>query len=85
MAKTLSNSGIINGQIIYDYQVSQSVDAFTGADDYDITISGSLTITGSVYTNGTPTAAGPGFDLVVRDQASGKLFITLSASCSDFY
>jgi hypothetical protein len=31
MANTLSNSGILDGQIIYDYQVSQSVDAFTGA------------------------------------------------------
>ena len=31
------------------WHVSQSVDALTGADDYDITISGSLTITGSIF------------------------------------
>ncbi len=51
--KTLSNSGIQTGDIIEANQVSQSVDAFTGADDYDITISGSLTITGSLLSTGS--------------------------------
>jgi hypothetical protein len=31
---------------VQSWHVSQSVDAFTGADDYDITISGSLTVIG---------------------------------------
>ena len=37
---------------IESWHVSQSVDALTGGDDYDITISGSLTITGSTFFNG---------------------------------
>jgi hypothetical protein len=47
MAKVLSKSNIANSNIIEAWQVSQSVDAFTGIVDYDITISGSLTVTGS--------------------------------------
>ena len=48
MACILSNSGIATGQIIRAAQVSQSVDAFTKGNAYDITLSGSLVITGSV-------------------------------------
>jgi len=47
MAKQLSNSGIASGSIIRPWHVTQSVDAFTGTEAYDITISGSLTLTGS--------------------------------------
>lgn len=53
MAKVLQNiftSGsdeILQGLTVQSWHVSQSVDAFTGASDYDITISGSLTVTGS--------------------------------------
>ena len=42
MAEVLSNSGIVTGQPVLAAQVSQSVQAFTGAVGYDITISGSL-------------------------------------------
>jgi hypothetical protein len=38
--------------------VSQSIDALTGADGYDITISGSLTVTGSVYFNSISSNSG---------------------------
>ena len=58
MAKNLSNSGIVLNQTIYPQHVSQSVDAFTGADDYDITISGSLTVTGSNSINGDVDISG---------------------------
>ena len=37
---------------VQSWHVSQSVDAFTGASDYDITISGSLTIIGPVSSSG---------------------------------
>jgi hypothetical protein len=54
MAKTFqktffgkSGDSIEQGKIINAYHVSQSVDAFTGAEEYDITISGSLTVQGS--------------------------------------
>ena len=58
MAKTLSNNGIVLNQIIYPQQVSQSIDAFTGADNYDITISGSFTVTGSTSIDGNVTVDG---------------------------
>ena len=48
MECTLSNSGIATGLVIRAAQVSQSVDAFTKGNAYDITLSGSLVITGSV-------------------------------------
>ena len=38
MAKKLSKTGIQLNQPVLPFQVSQSVDAFTGADDYDISI-----------------------------------------------
>ena len=48
MAITLSKTNIATGNIITAAEVSQSVDAFTGAVAYDITLSGSLQLTGSV-------------------------------------
>ena len=53
MANILSNTGIVTGQTVEALQVSQSVDAFTGAKPYDITISGSLTLTGSFLQTGS--------------------------------
>lgn len=53
MACTLSNTGIQQGLVIFSQHVSQSVDAFTGAEAYDITISGSLEVTGSVTLSGS--------------------------------
>jgi hypothetical protein len=48
MANILTKTGITTGQTIQPFHVTQSVDAFTGITAYDITISGSLTLTGSV-------------------------------------
>ena len=48
MALTLSKTNITTGQTIQASQITQSVDALTGTTVYDITISGSLTLTGSV-------------------------------------
>ena len=48
MANTLSKTGITNGNTILPGHVTQSIDALTGTQAYDITISGSLTLTGSV-------------------------------------
>jgi hypothetical protein len=50
--KTLSNSGIANGSPILPGQVTQSVDAFTGAEGYAITISGSFTFSGATTGSG---------------------------------
>jgi len=48
MAKTLSKTGITNGQTIQPSHVTQSIDAFTGTEAYDISLSGSSTVSGSL-------------------------------------
>jgi hypothetical protein len=48
MAQVLSKTGITTSNTIEAWHVSQSVDAFTGIAAYDISISGSLRVTGSV-------------------------------------
>ena len=48
MAKTLSLTGIQSGDAIEAKHVSQSIKALTGAEAYDITISGSLTLQGPI-------------------------------------
>jgi len=48
MALTLSKTGITTGATIQVGHVTQSIDAFTKQAAYDITLSGSLTLTGSV-------------------------------------
>jgi len=68
MAKVLSKSNIANSNTIEAWQVSQSVDAFTGVAAYDITISGSLEVTGSTNLSGSTTIVGG--DLTVRGFAN---------------
>ena len=78
MAKKLENifqanvDEISQGFTINSWHVSQSVDAFTAEDAYDISISGSLNITGSSTLSGsviTPTLpdASSGYEVVVVD------------------
>ena len=47
MIKTLSNSGIITNDTIQAGHVTQSINALTGTEAYDITISGSLLLPGT--------------------------------------
>ena len=54
MSQQFSNTGILDGLPVEASQVSQSVDAFTGAKAYDITLSGSFTISGSTPPSNTP-------------------------------
>jgi hypothetical protein len=64
MAKILKNifvSGsdeIVQDYTVQSWHVSQSVDAFTGASDYDITISGSLDVTGPLDVTGNSSVSG---------------------------
>jgi hypothetical protein len=53
MAKVLLNTGISNGNAVEPWQISQSVDAFTGIEAYDITISGSLNLSDDTMMFGT--------------------------------
>ena len=64
MANVLSKSNIADSNTIEAWQVSQSVDAFTGIAAYDITISGSLIVTGSTNLSGSTTIVGG--DLTTR-------------------
>jgi hypothetical protein len=48
MAKTLTQIGIETGNIVEAYHISQSIDAFTGTVGYDIYLSGSFNMTGSI-------------------------------------
>ena len=50
--KTLSSTGIANNNPILPGQVTQSVNAFTGAEGYAITVSGSFTFTGATTGSG---------------------------------
>ena len=60
MAQLLSKTGITTAQTVRAAHVTQSVDAFTAVKAYDITLSGSLEVTGSIsFTNFV--AAGGGF------------------------
>lgn len=52
MAQTLSKTNIVNGNTIQAADVSQSIDAFTGAVAYDITLSGSFTLAGQTTGSG---------------------------------
>jgi hypothetical protein len=56
MALTLNKTGITTGNTVEAYHVTQSIDAFTGNVAYDISLSGSFTVTGSV-SNGTNNIA----------------------------
>ena len=51
MANILSKTGITTNNTIRTWHVTQSIDAFNGTQDYDITLSGSLTITGPLLPN----------------------------------
>jgi hypothetical protein len=53
MALNLSTTGIVDGQIITAAQITQSINALTGADAYNITISGSFAMGSNTTGSGT--------------------------------
>ena len=53
MALNLSTTGIVDGQVITAAQITQSIDALTGTAAYDITVSGSFSLTGGTTGSGT--------------------------------
>ena len=63
MAKILSPIGVLTGQFVKAGHISQSIDAFTGTEAYDITLSGSFTLV-----NGTQ-----GANKVAVSDANGKI------------
>jgi hypothetical protein len=48
MANTFSKSGITTGNTVEAWHVTQSIDAFSGVEAYDVILSGSFNMTGSI-------------------------------------
>lgn len=82
MAKELENifspgtDEIAQNFTIESWHVSQSIDAFTGVEAYNINLSGSLAITGSTFLSGSPAATGGGFSTLVIDDTTGQIYTT---------
>ena len=64
------------GQIIRAGHVSQSLVAFAGLDAYDINLSGSFAMTGSIYHTEIDDAAGIASSVLVRDNTTGEYYTT---------
>lgn len=81
MAKTFQEipNNVETGLTIQAGHVSQSIDAFTGVEAYDITLSGSLTVTGSIKTNGLEDAGGSSVSLLAIN-STGEVVTTGSSA-----
>jgi hypothetical protein len=75
----LSKTGILNGQTIEEFHITQIIEALTAEQSYDISISGSLTITGSIIASEDLSLSG---DLVSRT-ANLDEFLLLQGINSD--
>jgi hypothetical protein len=73
----LSKTNISSSNIIQAADVSQSIDAFTGTANYQIRISGSLSVTGSIIDSGANDTNKRGF--------TGSLYGTASYAISSSY
>lgn len=83
MALTLSNTGIAVSQSILAAQISQSIDAFTNTAAYDISLSGSLKVTGSlIFSSSDGFIKAPGLseqnvsNVLVYQTSTGNIFYT---------
>ena len=80
MPKTLSKTGIAVNETVFAANVTQSIDAFTAAEAYQISISGSLAVTGGLNITGIGST---GFKLVtnvlVNQPSTGYTYVTGSA------
>ena len=75
MAKSLSKTGITTGNTVKAFHVTQSIDAFSGTDAYDIVLSGSLEVTGSIKALGIIEASQRVTTPAIRS-ATGGILIT---------
>ena len=78
MAKKLTQVGIETGNTVEAFHVTQSINAFTGTEDYDISLSGSLNVTGSVSIIGLSDTAQS--NVITINTSTGKLFFTASSA-----
>lgn len=87
MAQQLSKDTIAQNQIIRPWHVTQSIDAFTGTAAYDITLSGSLTTTGSVNAqqlNVTTTFTASGLRYPIVDGTNKEVLKTNGSGLLEF-
>ena len=90
MPKTLSNTGITTNQTIFAANVTQSVDAFTGTEAYNITLSGSLAVEGGFQFSGSSSNSlkllnlptGDFTNVLVNQPSTGFTYVTGSAGLS---
>ena len=85
MAITLSKSNIVNGNTIQAADVSQSIDAFTGTIAYDITLSGSLQLTGSVKSRNGYTGSLQGTASIATSASYALTATTATSATSASY
>jgi hypothetical protein len=83
----IPSGGIVNGQIIYDYQVKQIIDGLSGVTDYDINMG-----TGAVFVNATQNNMGintitpdPLYALVVNGSQLNNTIFRISGSGAQLY
>ena len=85
MALTLSQTGIAQTQTINAWHVTQSVNAFTGTNAYDITISGSLTVIGPM----TATASAANTAYIASNPSTNSdftlVFKNSTGALGDYY
>ena len=87
MPKTLSNTGIEFNEPIYAANVTQSIDAFTATEAYQVDISGSLSVTGAVSITGVGSTGfkfinlpdGNFTNVLVNQPSTGYTYVTGSA------
>ena len=82
---TPSTDEIAQNYVIESWHVSQSVDALTGAAAYDITISGSLNLTGSTLTGSTANITSITGSLRGIATSGSKVYIASNTSTNTVY
>ena len=74
MARNLDKTNITQGQTINSWDVTQSIDAFSGTEEYDIILSGSLTLTGSLYLDPNKLLTVTQENFLAFDTSTGQIF-----------
>ena len=93
MALILDKIGIVTGNTVEAYHVTQSIDAFTGIVAYDIDLSGSMDITGPTLVSGSLQVTGSvaingltnpsKTNVLTYDTTTGQIFYTASNALPD--
>ena len=78
MALSLTKTGITTGNTVEAFHVTQSIDAFTGTEAYNIILSGSLQVTGSVAVQGLTNPSQD--NILTYDTTTGQIFYTASSN-----